>query len=207
MKTIFKPGKRYTFSDYFSMTAPTVEIVNALGYSLSVAQLNLPVSQHVEAQFIDSLRAAYYDLIPKVPLNSETAKRELLIAPLLQGIVRLVEGTLNIEYWVEVDERLSGAIDYLFQAEQRLVVVEAKKGDLERGFNQLAAEMIALDQYEADHPTPFIYGAISIGEVWRFAQLERPTKQLTRDVHTFRYPEDLELLTARLMGILKVSNQ
>lgn len=34
---------------------------------------------------------------------------------------------------------------------QELIIIEAKNGDLDKGFNQLAAEMIALDQYEDSH--------------------------------------------------------
>jgi hypothetical protein len=114
-----------------------------------------------------------------------------------------VNARLNIEYAIDIDDRLSGTIDYLFRSNQELIVIEAKKGDLEKGFNQLAAEMIAVDQYEENHTPPILYGAITIGEVWRFAILDRGCKQLVKDIHTFRFPEDLEDLVAILKGILE----
>ncbi|MDM8564775.1 hypothetical protein QUF74_03900 [Candidatus Halobeggiatoa sp. HSG11] len=52
---------------------------------------------------------------------------------------------------------------------QVILNIDAKL--LERGFNQLAAEMIALDQYETSQVPEILYGAITIGEVWRFSQL------------------------------------
>ncbi len=93
-------------------------------------------------------------------------------------------------------------IDYLIRSKQELIVIEAKKGDLEKGFNQLAAEMIALDQYEDSHAPKVLYGAITIGEVWRFAILTRSTKTITKDINLFRFPQDTKELLAVLIGIL-----
>ena len=151
---------------------------------------------------IENLRAAYYALIPKVSLNSEIAKRELLVAPVLHNIVRNLDAKLHVEYAIDVDNKLSGSIDYLLRAAHELIVIEAKKGDLERGFNQLAVEMIALAKYEADDTPELLYGAITIGEVWRFAVLDKATKSLVKDVHTYRFPEDLANIFAILNGIL-----
>jgi hypothetical protein len=53
-----------------------------------------------------------------------------------------------VEYPIEINDRLGGSLNYLIRSNQDLIVVEAKKGDLDKGFNQLAAELIALDQYE-----------------------------------------------------------
>lgn len=199
---IFKEGKKYTFSDYFEMCSPTEEILAALGYSLTTVSLQLPQSTDVDETTLENLRTTYYAIVSKISLNSETAKREVMIAPVLQAVIKTVDAKLNIEYPVEVNERLSGLIDYFFRAQQHLVVIEAKKGDLEKGFNQLAAEMIAIDQYEDDHLSNTLYGAISIGEVWRFAMLERGQKKLSKDIHTFRFPEDLNNIFSIFKGIL-----
>ena len=199
---IFKEGKKYTFSDYFEMAHPIEEIVAELGYSFSTREVSLPASTEIDRALAESLRASYYAIIPKVSVNSETAKRELMIAPVLHGVLRITDARLNIEYPVDVDERLSGLIDYLLRSEQELIVIEAKKGDLERGFNQLAAEMIAVDKCEEGDSPDMLYGAITIGEVWRFAVLERKKRRLTKDVHTFRFPEDVEEILAILKGIL-----
>ncbi|MDM8550497.1 hypothetical protein QUF72_10480 [Desulfobacterales bacterium HSG2] len=185
------------------MRHPTEEIVAELGYSFSTQEIKLPVSAETDEELIENLRSSYYAVIPKVSVNSETAKRELMIAPVLHGVLRTTDARLNIEYPVDVDERLSGLIDYFFRSKQELIVIEAKKGDLEKGFNQLAAEMIAVDKYEENEDSPHIlHGAISIGEVWRFAILERESKHLVKDIHTFRFPEDLKDIFSILKGIL-----
>ncbi len=67
--------------------------------------------------------------------------------------------------------------------------------------------MIALDLYEEEQAEPAkVYGAITIGEVWRFAVLERKEKQLIKDIHTFRFPEDLPDIFSRITGILDREN-
>ncbi len=62
--------------------------------------------------------------------------------------------------------------------------------------------MIAVDKYEENESPKSIYGAISIGEVWRFAILEREIKRLVKDIHTFRFPEDLPDIFSILKGVL-----
>jgi hypothetical protein len=200
-RSIFKEGKRYTFSDYFDMNHPTEEIVAALGYVLILAELELPQQTFPQA-VSDRLRASYYELLPKITLTSEIAKRECIIAPVLHEVIRPLDAKLNIEYPIEVDDKLSGTIDYLIRAAQELVIIEAKRGDLDRGFTQLAAELIAVDQYEEPERCALLYGVITIGEVWRFAVLDRQAKVLRKSIHALRFPEELEEIVNILTGIL-----
>ena len=201
-KTIFKEGKKYTFSDYFNMPNPAEEIIAEFGYHYAIEALKLPRDQQIDRNVLKDLVDAYYLLVPKVSLNSEIAKRELMIAPLLHAVIKTLNAKLNIEYSIDINDKLAGTIDYLFRSSQELIVIEAKKGDLEKGFNQLAVEMIAMDIYEDNNQPEILYGAITIGEVWRFALLERQTKQLIKDVHTFRFPEDSLDIFSILTGIL-----
>jgi len=201
-KNILKAGKKYTFSDYFDLGAPADEIVAEFGYALTVEKLALPVGGDFDGKLIKDLQDSYYGLLSKVSLNSEAAKREFMIAPVLLALINTIDAKLNIEYPLDIDDRLSGTVDYLLRSQRELIVIEAKKGDLERGFNQLAAEMIAVDHYEDAGAFSVLYGAITIGEIWRFASLDRNAKHLTKDVHTFRFPEDLQEIFAILKGIL-----
>ena len=205
VRKIFREGKKYTFNDYFDMGNPTDEIVAALGYSLRTQQIALPRHQDITQEALERISATYYSLIPKISINSEIAKREVMIAPVLHAVIQRMNATLNIEYPVDVNDKLSGTIDYLFRSSQELIVIEAKKGDLERGFTQLAAEMIAMDLYEEPNGLSRVYGAITIGEVWRFALLERAQKQLIKDIHTFRFPEDLREIFSILTGIIEAA--
>lgn len=76
---------------------------------------------------------------------------------------RQIDAKLYVEYPVEADEYLNGSTDYVVRATQEIIIIiEAKRGDLERGFNQLAAELIAIDKYEEPQAFHQLYGAITI---------------------------------------------
>lgn len=201
-KSIFVEGKRYSFSDYFNMGYPSEEIIAELGYHLELEAIHFSQDVPINPQIVEKLKTFYYQLLPKITLNSESAKREFMIAPLLHTIMLEIDAKLNIEYPIDVNAKLNGIIDYLIRSTEELIIIEAKKGDLDRGFNQLAAEMIALDQYEENHISPHLYGAITIGEVWRFSILKRSEKKLIKDINLFRFPQDTQDILAIVLGIL-----
>ena len=121
------------------------------------------------------------------------ARREFLIAPVLTDVLHYTQAELNVEYPVAVSNQLKGSLDYLLQNEQTFLVIEAKNEDLERGFVQLATELIALDQWiESDEP--ILKGAISTGNIWQFGQFDRQKKEVTQDLDLYRVPADLEEL-------------
>ncbi len=144
----------------------------------------------------------FYKKLPHVSLTSETAKREVLIAPILLELLDHLDLKIDIEYPVYVNERLKGNVDYLVRSQQEFVVVEAKKADMERGFTQLAVELIAMDQRD-DVIQDLLYGAITVGDLWRFGVLQRRQKAIYKDIDSFRVPLDLEDLFKILLGILK----
>ena len=202
-KLVFKEGKKYTFSDYFDFNNPTEDIANNFGYSFETKKLKLPLKKLVHIKEIQQLQDKFYQILPNINLNSEMAKREFMIAPVLWGIMPYVNAKINVEYSIEINQKLSGSLDYFIHSEQELIVIEAKKGDLDKGFNQLVSEMIALDKYESQEGNfELIYGAVSIGELWRFGFLDRKNKQIYRDIHTYRIPEDIEKIFYILIGIL-----
>jgi len=202
-KLIFQKDRRYTFSDYFSLNYPADEIAAELGYTVHFQVLDLPINTPIDTSIIEKLTSSYYELLPKINLNSEIAKREVMIAPLLHALIRQIDVRLNIEYPLHVDDiRLGGSLDYLLRGKQEIIVIEAKKSDLDRGFNQLIAEIVALDHYEDKKEPDILYGAITVGEIWRFVQLDRNKKYIQRDIHSFRFPEDVRDILAILKGIL-----
>ena len=201
-KSIFQQNKRYSFSDYFNLSNPVEEIVAELGYQIQVEEIKFPILANIDMTVINQLIKSHHQLLPKISFNSETAKREFLIAPLLYQVVLKTDSKLNIEYPIDINDKLNGWLDYLIRSQQEIVVIEAKKGDLEKGFTQLAAEMIALDYYEDEGQPSYLYGAITIGEVWRFAVLDRKNKTIKKDINLFRFPQDAQDLFAVLLGIL-----
>jgi hypothetical protein len=87
----------------------------------------------------------------------------------------------------------------------QLLVIEAKRNDLDYGFTQLAAQMLSLDQWErSPTPTqqPILTGALTTGDVWKFAQLNRLTKQVTESINLLTVPDEVaDLLKVLRQGI------
>lgn len=202
-KSIFNENQKYTFSDYFNMPYSTEEIVTALGYGFSVGVIDLPKYTDFDPAIIQRLNELYYAIIPKINLNSELAKREFLIAPLLIELTRHADMKIDVEYALYCNEQLSGSLDYLLTSRQDLIVIEAKKKDLDSGFNQLAAELIALDSYEDNQDIEVIYGAVTLGDVWKFATLNRKTKHLIKNIDSYVIPSHTDEVFAVLMGIMR----
>ncbi|CAK0769548.1 conserved hypothetical protein [Gammaproteobacteria bacterium] len=202
-KALFIEGKRYSFSDYFNMNNPVEEIITELGYHLNFEEIKFVLSNHIQQETVDKLKNFHHQLLPKITINSEIAKREFMIAPLLHEVMLAIDAKLNIEYPIDINDKLNGIIDYLIRSQEELIVIEAKKGDLDRGFNQLAAEMIALDKYDDTTTPEILYGAITIGEVWRFSILKRQEKIIIKDLNLFRFPQDTKDILSIFFGIFK----
>lgn len=206
MKPIFIENQKYTFKDYFEFSHPIEEIVAELGYSYSLGMITLPQCQDINVEAIQLLQSNYYKVLPKINLNSEAAKREFLIAPILFEVAKVIDAKISLEYPLNIDDKLSGHLDYFIRSQQTLVIIEAKKGDIDRGFNQLSAELIALDKYEAEGK-PLLYGAITIGEMWIFTILDRKSQHITKDIHNYTIPEDVKTIFNILVGIVSVHEQ
>ncbi|NJO14802.1 MAG: hypothetical protein HC877_03365 [Thioploca sp.] len=61
----------------------------------------------------------------------------------------------------------------------------------------------AVDKYEAESK-PLLYGAITIGEMWIFTILDRKSQYITKDIHNYTIPEDVETIFNILVGIVNV---
>ena len=195
---ILQDSESYTFRSYFEMLAEPDEILGELGYALKIAQLSLPQSDRALPQL--ALAQQIQDILPLVSLSSETARREVLIAPIIFAVAVHCQSQLRIEYSLTVNNWLKGTLDYLLRSSQNLIIIEAKRDDLSRGFTQLAAEMIALAQAE---DLESLYGAVTIGEAWRFGKLDAASKTITQDILLYSVPGQLEQLLKILVGIIE----
>ena len=81
-----------------------------------------------------------------------------------------------------------------------VVIIEAKKDDLEKGFSQLAVEMIAVS-VDRGHELA-ITGAVTTGNIWQFGVLDSEKKILTQDIEVYRSPADLEQLIDIFLSLL-----
>jgi hypothetical protein len=189
-----------TFADYFKLNVDVDEVLPYFGYSFEARVVDLPATTR-QLTGVEELKTRLTRALPHVSLTSGTARREFLIAPILMDLIQYTGGRIKVEYPLEINPQLQGNLDYLLQVENHLVAIEAKNGDLTRGFTQLAVELIALDHW-VEGNLPLLYGAVSVGDIWRFGILDRTAKRVTQDLNLFRVPADLEILLRILVGIL-----
>ena len=120
-----------------------------------------------------------------VPINTEKAKSEHLIVPILKEILRK---NRNFSYFsgfqfdVDKERGLAGFCDYIFSTETDAIeikspifcIIEAKNRSIEDGYAQAGAEMIAsrIFNEKKGKPTPIIYGCVTNAFDWSFLQLE-----------------------------------
>lgn len=197
---ILQEGVSYTFRSYFELPNDTDEVLAEFGYRFERQRLQLPKTTR-EIERLSELQQQLEETIPYVTLSSETAKREILIAPVLTRVAVMCRRLLRIEYPLKVSEQLQGNLDYFIQSGRGLIVIEAKRDDLTRGFTQLAVELIALAMLEESPEV--LYGVVTIGELWVFGKLERSTYTIARDIGSYTLPDDLAELVRILVGILE----
>ncbi len=163
------------------MNADAFDLVAEFGYTLVRTQLLLP---HFSGQLeqLDALKERIDAILPYVDLVNETARREIFIAPIVSELVRITHARLNIEYPLQVNQKLQGSLDYYLRTQTHLLVIEAKQADLTRGFTQLAMEMIALDQW-TEVTQPSFLGAVTTGNIWQFGVLHRQSKQIEQGLN------------------------
>lgn len=206
---ILDPNQSYTFSRYFELGFEASELAQQFGYGLTRKNLSLPQFPD-ELDRLEELRDRIEEVLPFVPLTNELARREILISRVVTELIHYTRAELRIEYSLKVSNWLQGSLDYLLRLNSlnQLLVIEAKYEDLTRGFTQLVAELIALDQWEGATTVtqqPLIIGVVSTGTIWQFGRLDRITKHFEQGINSYRVPEDLEqvmrILVAALIGV------
>ncbi|XWK91235.1 MAG: hypothetical protein U7127_14640 [Phormidium sp.] len=201
MAKLLNPNQPYTFSKIFELRILADDLANEFGYTLTRKRLNLPQYQN-ELVGLEDLKNRIEEVLPYVDLSSETSRREVLIAQVVLQLVQYTKAQLKIEYPIKINEQLQGYLDYLLRSQTELLVIEAKREDLDYGFTQLVAEMIALDQWENTPEQTILIGAVTTGRIWEFGQLHRETKQIDQGLDSYRVPDDLEPLMRILTNAL-----
>lgn len=201
---ILDPNQSYTFRSYFELNNPPFEILADFGLTLRKTQLQLP-ARSVSSEIVQNLQTRIRNAILRTSLNSETARRETIVAPVLFEVAQIVDAQVNIEYPIKVNQYLKGEIDYYLINGTPILVVEAKNDDLTRGFTQLATELLAIYYGRAQQSS--LYGAVTIGEAWQFGKLDMDTRTIWQDIRLQRVPDDLDELMRSLVGILTPDSQ
>ncbi len=208
--SILDSNQSYTFSRYFELGFEARELAQEFGYSLTRKALNLPQFPD-QLDRLGELRDRIEEVLPFVPLTNELARREILISRVVTELIHYTQAELRIEYSLKVSNWLQGNLDYLLRVNSvnQLLVIEAKSEDLTRGFTQLVAELVALDQWEnatTVDQQPILIGVVSTGTIWQFGRLDRNTKHFEQGINSYRVPEDLEQVMRILVAALKGNN-
>jgi hypothetical protein len=130
-----------------------------------------------------------YNIPIAVASNSEKARSEMIISPILLDLRRQLNDQINlfsgVEFNVDATKGLNGICDFIItRSQERLIVtspvviiVEAKKENIPAGLGQCMAEMIAAKIFneKAGAQNSVIYGTVTTGSVWQFLKLEGST--------------------------------
>jgi hypothetical protein len=112
---------------------------------------NLPVA--VPSDLFLNLFKEWFPLAQRA--RSEKAKSELLVSPVLLEVRKLVNNSVSLfsgeDFSVDLEDGLNGVVDFLLSKSTTpyliqapfLMLVEAKKGELDLGLGQCVAEMVA----------------------------------------------------------------
>ena len=183
---LLKDSERISFSEIFNVSEGADVVLSAFGYSYDVRQLALKRYPLPAGELI-AMRDEMYRKLPYISLQNETARREFLIAPVILKLLDYHKFMIRAEYPLNSSSRFYGVLDYWLQAEDgNMLVIEAKHGDMARGFTQLATQLIALEEH-VKTDAPIMYGAITLGNVWQFCALYRKEKRIVQDADLFNY--------------------
>ena len=118
--------------------------------------------------------------------NSEKARSEMIISPILIDLRRQLKEKINlfsgIEFDVDSERGLNGICDFiisnsseiLFVSAPIITLVEAKKENITAGLGQCVAEMLAARIFNerAGNEVSTIYGVVTTGSIWKFMKLD-----------------------------------
>ncbi len=121
-----------------------------------------------------------------VAINTEKARSEMIIAPILLEIRRKVNYNISlfsgVDFNVDFSQGLNGFCDFLISRSKEqlfihapvLTIVETKNENLKSGLGQCLAEMVAAQLFNQQEGNQIstIYGAVTIGTIWQFLQLD-----------------------------------
>jgi hypothetical protein len=122
-------------------------------------------------------------------INTEKARSELIIAPVLLEVRRILNFKIGFfsgsEFNVDVQAGLSGYCDYILTASKEsyeirtpvVTLAEAKNESIKSGLGQCIAEMVAAQLFNQRNGEPIesIYGAVTTGTDWKFLKLTDKT--------------------------------
>lgn len=142
-------------------------------------------------------------------INTEKARSEFIIAPILLELKRNLPGSFGlfsgVELNVDPEQGLNGVCDFiltksplqLIMSAPLVSIVEAKNDNVHYGFGQNIAQMVAAWEFNQKAGTSIqtVFGVVTTGTAWQFMKLQVRNLMIDRREY---YVTDL----AKIMGIL-----
>jgi hypothetical protein len=193
-----------SFSDFtLPQVARTFRLVLEESAQVFVSLPEAPVGSLLTATLAENLPLA-------LAIHTEKARSELLIAPMLVELRRLLEHRISlfsgIAFDVDSEQGLSGTCDYLLSRSPEQLymrapvaaIVEAKNDNLKAGLGQCIAEMVAarLFNEREGNCIDAVYGMVTTGSLWKPLELRGQT--VTIDPGEYHISQ-----AGRVLGILR----
>lgn len=154
----------------------------------------------------------------QLSLISEKSRSEFIVAPVLLAGRELSGNQFAIysgpRLDVDPERGLVGECDFILSASEPLLplqapivmVVEAKKNDIEGGLGQCIAQMVAADQFNRarGRVDRGIFGCVTTGEAWQFLRLAGSEAMLEQ--RRF-YLDAIDMVLGILKGITAASGE
>lgn len=153
----------------------------------------------------------YLDYSTKLALaiNTEKARSEMMIAPILVELKRLADDQISlfsgIEFNVDAAKGLNGFCDFIISRSTQqfyiqapiAIIVEAKNENIKGGLAQCFAAMIAVNLFNQTKANQIdvVYGAVTTGNQWKFLKLQGNTAYIdTVDYYIDRLSKIIAIL-------------
>jgi hypothetical protein len=183
-------------------------------FSLSIRDQVDMFSTVAEVQISPLLKETLQENVPlALASNTEKSRSEMIISPILIELRKQSNHQISlfsgIDFTVDPDKGLNGNCDYIISRSTELLLlktpivmlVEAKKENLNAGLGQCIAEMLAARIYNereqnqsTNHNEP-IFGVVTSGTNWKFLKLHEQSISIDLDEY---YLSDL----GKILGIL-----
>ncbi len=148
-----------------------------------------------------------------IAFYSEKSRSEFIVAPVLLTCQEMLRSECCVYSGIRLDvdpERgLKGECDFIVAKNPPtpalraplLIVVEARKNDVEEGLGQCTAQMIATAMFNQSHEKApsRLYGCVTTGETWQFLRLQ--SRELVIDSDRY-YISEIETILGVLMTIM-----
>jgi C1A family cysteine protease len=144
--------------------------------------------------------------------NTEKARSEMIISPILIEVRKQQNNQISlfsgIDFSVDNERGLNGNCDFIISRSPELfiltapviIIVEAKKENINGGLGQCVAEMLAARIFNEreNNEVSTIYGTVTSGTNWRFLKLQSDIVTIDLDEY---YLSDIK----KILGILASS--